>query len=89
MKGSIDANGVVLQLTRSEALVLFEWLSSEDPRPGYKTSAQPSAELTLLWLLEGALESLLPEPFEGNYAEVVQRARECIIAAGNDLGGDE
>jgi hypothetical protein len=57
--------------TRAEALVLFEWLKSNDERLPF---AHP-AEQTVLWRLEAALERILPEAFAPDYEAVIAEAR--------------
>ena len=39
-------------------------------------------EQTALWALSAALERLLVEPFDPNYADIVQQARERLFARG-------
>ena len=69
---------VTLQLSRSQALVLFDWLSRNDrPLP----VSDPSEE-TVLWLLEGLLEKTLVEPLQPDYLEVVARARKTVNEGG-------
>ena len=64
---------VVLELTKSEALVLFEFLARTSYDEVLKT--MDSAERRALWKLEGQLESTLVEPFLPNYLELVERAK--------------
>jgi hypothetical protein len=64
---------VALELTRAEALVLYEWLVRVDE--AQKLPIEDPAEQTVLWRLEGRLESNLPELFASNYKELVAAAR--------------
>jgi len=67
---------VILELSRAEALVLFEWLAREDSR-GPIAVDDPS-ERDVLWMLEGKLESILTEPLAPNYRELLAEAREKV-----------
>jgi len=70
---------VIIELTKSEALVLFEFLyriSDDDS----KTMAD-RAEQRVLWHLECVLEKALVEPFLPNYLELLDRAKERLKGA--------
>lgn len=61
-----------IELTRAEALVLFDWLGrheNADSTPG------DAVEQRALWSLNAVLERALVEPFQSNYREIVQAAR--------------
>lgn len=63
---------VALNLSREEALVLFEWLhrfNSEDQ------TFEDQAEQRVLWDIEAMLESELVEPLDPKYAELLAAAR--------------
>lgn len=64
---------ISLELTPSEALVLFEFLSrfSDD----HVLVLEDQAEERVLWDLCCSLESILVEPFAENYTELLERAR--------------
>lgn len=72
----MSSDNVSLELTRAEALVLFEWLA----RVGSSESLafEDAAEQKVLWALEGKLESTLTEPLAPNYRELVAEARRKI-----------
>ena len=67
---------VIIELTRSEALVLFEFL--------YRTSDDDSltvadqAERRALWNLECLFEKELVEPFLPNYLELLEQAKKRL-----------
>ena len=65
--------GVVIELSQDEALVLFEWLSrfNESEAPSF----EDQAEQRVLWDLEAMLESMLAEPFDPRYADILSAAR--------------
>jgi hypothetical protein len=65
---------VTVALTSDEALVLFELLHRWEDSGRIDTALMPG-EQTALWALSGRLESVLMEPFEGNYRELVDHAR--------------
>lgn len=65
---------VILELSRAEALVLFEWLTSHD---GGLPIDDPS-EQTVLWRIEGALESGLPEVLASDYQDQLAAARKVL-----------
>lgn len=65
---------IQIQLTGDEALVLFEWLARTD-------STRPivdPAEQTVLWRIEGQLESILFEPIVPDYDSLLNAARARI-----------
>lgn len=65
---------IVVELSRAEALVLFEWLASHD---GTLLFEDP-AEQDVLWRIEGALERALMEPLSPNYEASVAAARKAV-----------
>jgi hypothetical protein len=72
---------VTLELTADEALVLFAWLSRSSP------SDQPvpyadRAEQIALGNLECLLERVLVEPFDPDYAALVESARAALRGQG-------
>jgi hypothetical protein len=72
---------VALTLTSDEALVLFELLHRWEDSGEIDTVLMPG-EQTALWALSGRLESILVEPFEGNYRELVNYARQRLADRG-------
>lgn len=67
-----------LELTNDQALVLFEWLARLDEEDAFPV--EDPAEEQVLWNLHGQLERALSEPFQGNYRELVERARQRVKA---------
>lgn len=63
-----------LQLTRAEALVIYEWLASHDE----KLPIEDPAEQTVLWRIEGQLEKSLTEPLQPSYEAAVAEARRAV-----------
>ena len=68
-------------LTSDEALVLFELLHRWEDLGEIDTVLMPG-EQTALWALSCRLESILVEPFDGNYRELVDHARQRLAARG-------
>lgn len=70
----VVANEISIELSRDQALVLFEWLvrTSAADKPA---AFEDNAEQRVLWNLESTLESVLTEPLRDNYWELVKRAR--------------
>jgi hypothetical protein len=68
---------VNIELTKEEAIVLFEFLVSfnEIERPEIFSD---QAEQRVLWDIECILERQLSEPFLADYSEIVKKARELI-----------
>ncbi|GAA5532705.1 hypothetical protein Dalu01_01094 [Deinococcus aluminii] len=71
--------GVTLQLTRSEAPVLFEWLARND---GAEALAfEHEAEQQVIRTLEGQLEKGLREVLDLEYAVKLAQARSHVMDA--------
>jgi len=64
---------VKIQLTKDEALVLFEFLSRFSNQDVLEIEDQ--AEERALWSLTCALEKVLAEPFSDRWAEIISAAR--------------
>ena len=72
---------VTVTLTSDEALVLFELLHRWEDSGEIGTVLMPG-EQTALWALSGRLESTLVEPFDGNYRELLDHARQRLAERG-------
>lgn len=68
---------VTVALTSDEALVLFELLHRWEDSGDVDDVLIPG-EHTALWALSSRLESALSEPFQGNYCELVDDARQRL-----------
>lgn len=73
---------VSVALSSEEALVLFELLHRWEDAGWYDQAELLPGERTALWALSGRLESLLVEPFEGQYRSLVDQARERLRERG-------
>lgn len=67
---------VSLSLRMSEALVLFEWLASNNETGSLRGDP---AEMRVLWDLGAQLESKLVAPFDADYDEQLARARADVL----------
>ncbi len=67
---------IQITLTKDEALVLFEMLSRFSDSD--KLSIEHQSEERALWNLNCSLESILAEPFDEKYLEILQAARERL-----------
>jgi hypothetical protein len=72
---------VTVTLTSDEALVLFGLLHRWEDS-GEVDGLLQRGEQTALWALSALLESILVEPFEGNYSELVDDARQRLAEHG-------
>jgi hypothetical protein len=69
--------GVTLELTADEALVLFDWLARASDA-GHPVPFVDHAEQRVLWDIECMLERVLVEPFSADYALLLEAARSRI-----------
>jgi hypothetical protein len=67
---------VKIELSQDEALVLFEFLSRYDERKNL--DIKNGAEEKVLWMLHGAREKQLVQPFKLNYVELLLRSRQSV-----------
>ena len=67
---------ITLELSKDEALVLFDWIKRFNEKGNNKFEDQ--AEERVLWDIEAILEKNLVIPFEKNYSELLRTARKRI-----------
>jgi hypothetical protein len=65
----------MLELSRAEAIVLFDFLS-RDAVPD--SAFADTAERTALWKVEAQLDKLLTEPLAPNYKQLLADARRRV-----------
>ncbi len=70
-------NKVSLELTKEEAIVLFEFLERFN-KIEHNPHFEDQSELRILWDIECTLEQKLSESFRIDYQEIVNRARKNI-----------
>ena len=68
---------ISLQLTRDQALVLFEWIASLDR--ANLSSSIGDAEWSILWFLEGQFESKLVEVLAPDYVDLLAKAKSRLV----------
>lgn len=66
-----------INLDNDVALVLFDLFKSERIETDFPGLGAP--ERNALWALEACLEKALVEPFSGEYAELLERARASLV----------
>jgi hypothetical protein len=71
-----EPDGVSIELSHDEALVLFEWLAHRDEAGDLPLEDQ--AEQRVLWDIHAGLESTLEEPFRPDYAKLLAAARNRV-----------
>ena len=72
---------VTVTLTADEALVLFELLHRWEDA-GTINPVLQAGEQTALWAVSARLESILVEPFQGDYLDLVDGARQRLATHG-------
>lgn len=72
---------VAVSLTSDEALVLFELLHRWEDRGKIDSVLEPGEQVAL-WALSGRLESILVKPFEDDYRDLVDDARQRLADHG-------
>ena len=65
-----------LHITKEEAIVLFEMLSRFSEND--KLDIEDQSEQRVLWNLCASLEATLVEPFDENYASILENARAML-----------
>jgi hypothetical protein len=76
MKAKAHTNEINLSLSRSKALVLFDFLSRFTEQKRLQICDQ--AEERVLWDIQADLERALPEPLSPDYAHHLKRARHAV-----------
>ncbi len=71
------ADKVTIELTKDEALVLFDFLARFNDTY-HENIFEDQAEQRVLWNIEAILERNLAEPFMPNYSDMVKQARNNI-----------
>jgi hypothetical protein len=69
-------NEVVIRLPHAEAVVLFHCLFRLDESDSLP--CEDPAEKRVFWDIQTQLESILVEPLQPNYNELVSRARQAV-----------
>jgi hypothetical protein len=69
----MNTQDVTVELTRAEALVLFEFLARYMKEE--RLEIEDQAEQRVLWDICASLEKILAEPFAPDYVDLVAKAR--------------
>lgn len=72
---------IKIELSKEEALVLYDWLSTFNDGNN-QTLLNDQSEERVLFDLESLLETHLVEPLKSNYTELVEEARSKIRGQG-------
>ena len=67
---------LMLQLSRAEALVLFEFLARCEEAERF--SFDDEAEQSVVWLIQAQLERQLTEPLQPDYKDLLREARNAV-----------
>jgi len=76
---------VQISLSKQEALVLFDWLARMS-ESGSLNDLVDCVEEHVLWDIEASLESILSEPLDSNYREILETARKELGTVRNGPG---
>ena len=71
-----ESKKIVIELSNDEALVFFEWLAKFNEQEGHAFEDQ--AEERVLFDLEAKMESILTQPLDPNYRELLKQARDRV-----------
>lgn len=72
-------------LDRDQALVLSDWLDRRMHQPEFAAIVDDRAVWSALWRISGSLDVQLREIFDIRYGEMLDRAREHLIAEMGDF----
>lgn len=75
---------VSVTLSSDEALVLYDLLQRWEDAGWYANADLLPGERTALWAVFGRLESTLSEPFNDNYLDLVDQARDRLRERGGE-----
>lgn len=81
-RASSIIDGVSITLERYVALVLFEFLSRFTDSEEFRNEER--ADKVALWTLSASLESILVEPFDSEYQELLKKARRLVANYGRE-----
>ena len=70
-------NQLNIELTKDEAIVLFEFLGRFNEKED-DSLFEDQSEQRVLWNIECILEKELPEPFKKDYNDILKLARENV-----------
>ena len=77
MDKRVNDNQVNIELTKDEAIVMFEFLGRFNKKDD-DSFFEDQSEQRVLWDIECILEKKLSEPFKKNYNDILNLARENV-----------
>jgi hypothetical protein len=78
---SMKGGDIQLILSKSEALVLFEWLSRNWEKTHWvdgKLFIDPAEQQLMIWI-EGELARILSEPFDPKYRDILNKSYRDLV----------
>jgi hypothetical protein len=77
MESKQSKNGIKIELSKDEAIVLFDWISRINE--GEATNLRlDQAEMRILWDLEASFEKVINEIFAEDYNKIVAQAKQRV-----------
>ncbi len=77
MESKQSKNGIKIELSKDEAIVLFDWISRINE--GEATNLRlDQAEMRILWDLEASFEKVIDEIFAEDYNKIVAQAKQKV-----------
>lgn len=77
MESKKENSGISLNLSNEEALVLLNWVFRFNDGEN-DSFFEDQAEERVLWDIEAVLEKVITEIFDGDYTELLAKAREKV-----------
>lgn len=70
---------VKVELSKDEAIVLFEYLARMNESDALDKTFEDKAEQRVIWNLEAITEGILVEHFRSDYKKIVEDGRKAIM----------
>lgn len=77
MESKLIENKVLIELTKEEIIVFFEWLSNFNEMENSNCFID-QAEERVLWDIEASIEKVLDETIQNNYEDILKKARKKL-----------
>jgi hypothetical protein len=88
MHNDRQSEQVSVTFTHDEALVLSDWLSRQMHKREFAAAVDDRAVWPAVWRIFGSLNGQLVEIFDPRYDELLDQARERLIAGMGDFGAE-
>ena len=79
---------VSVTFTHDEALVLSDWLARRISEREFAAAVDDRAVWPAIWRINGSLNGQLVEIFDPRYGEILDQARQRLIATMGDFGAE-